>query len=459
MSQPDHPKLADGARVVVVGGGPAGSFFAHFLLDMAQRVGMNLQVDIYEPRDFTASGPAGCNMCGGVVSESLVQALATEGILLPTTVVQRGIDSYALHMDLGSVHIETPLHEKRIAVVHRGAGPRGVKALRWGSFDSYLLGLAVGKGARLVRRRVDGLAWQDGRPQVKAGAEPPQDYDLLAMAVGVNTAALKLLEGLGFGYRPPVTTKTYICEIYLGQEMVEALLGTSMHVFLLNLPRLEFAALIPKGEYATLCMMGEEIDAALIQSFLDAPEVKQCLPPDWRAPRDLCHCAPRINIGGAAPPFADRIVFIGDCGVTRLYKDGIGAAYRAAKSAAVTAVFDGISADDFRRRYGAFCRSTANDNRIGRLIFAVTGLIQTLRPVRRGVLRMITGEQASSERSPRMSMVMWDLFTGSAPYGEVFLRTLHPEFLGRLAWETLTSLVRSEDGPERSTKPFGSAGG
>ncbi len=43
-----------------------------------------------------------------------------------------------------------------------------------------------------------------------------------------------------------------------------------------------------------------------------------------------------------------------------------------------------------------------------------------------------------------MSMVMWDLFTGSAPYGEVFLRTLHPAFLGRLAWETLVGLVKPE---------------
>jgi len=291
-----------------------------------------------------------------------------------------------------------------------------------------------------MRRRVDGLAWQEGHPQVKAGAEPPQVYDLLAVAVGVNTAALKLFAGLGFGFRPPATTKTYICEIYLGQETVESLLGNAMHVFLLNLPRLELAALIPKDEYATLCLMGEEIDAALIQAFFDAPEVKQCLPPDWRTPQDLCHCAPRINIGGAEPPCADRIVFVGDSGVTRLYKHGIGAAYRAAKSAAVTAVFDGISAEDFRRRYGAFCRSTARDNRIGRLIFAVTGLIQALRPVRRGILRMIVGEQATPERQPRMSMVMWDLFTGSAPYGEVLLRTLHPAFWGRLAFETLAGL-------------------
>jgi len=37
-------------------------------------------VDIYESKNFQQTGPAGCNMCGGIISESLVQVLATEGM-------------------------------------------------------------------------------------------------------------------------------------------------------------------------------------------------------------------------------------------------------------------------------------------------------------------------------------------------------------------------------------------
>src|SRR5512143_1517025 len=120
-------ELRDGCRVCVVGGGPAGSFFSYFLLQMAETLGVDITLDLYEPRDFTQPGPAGCNMCGGIVSESLVQALATEGILLGPGVVQRTIDSYFLHMDVGDVGIATPRQEKRIASVHRGGGPRGSK--------------------------------------------------------------------------------------------------------------------------------------------------------------------------------------------------------------------------------------------------------------------------------------------------------------------------------------------
>ena len=35
-----------------------------------------------------------------------------------------------------------------------------------------------------------------------------------------------------------------------------------------------------------------------------------------------------------------------------------------------------------------------------------------------------------------MSTVLWDMFTGSAPYRDVFLRTLDPRFLSRFAWES-----------------------
>lgn len=80
-------------------GGPAVSLTAYFLLNLADRVGTDIVVDIYEPRDFSAAAPAGCNMCGGIVSESMVKMLATEGINLPSNVVQRGIDSKRVHED------------------------------------------------------------------------------------------------------------------------------------------------------------------------------------------------------------------------------------------------------------------------------------------------------------------------------------------------------------------------
>jgi CRP-like cAMP-binding protein len=287
-SQTDF-KLNDGSRIAVIGGGPAGSFFSYFLLDMAKKVGRDIQVDIYEPRSFNQPGPAGCNMCAGVISETLVQYLAAEGINLPPTVVERGIDGYVLHMDVGSARIETPLHEKRIASLHRGLGPRDLRETKWGSFDNYLLTLATDQGARLIGQRVVEVGQDDGRLYLKAQNNPPVSYDLLVVAVGVNTAALKLFEGLGFGFKPPRTAKCFVREYYLGQETVEKYVGSSMHAFLLNIPGLEFAAIIRQGDWGDNMFVIQEGQVEIVVEQ-DGQEV-------------------RLAVQGAGQPIGEMAIF------------------------------------------------------------------------------------------------------------------------------------------------------
>jgi len=138
-----------------------------------------------------------------------------------------------------------------------------------------------------------------------------------------------------------------------------------MHLFMLNIPRLDMAAVIPKGDYLTVCLLGQDIDRDLITAFFASPAVRRCSPPGTDPQQGACHCSPKITIRAAALPFADRIVLVGDCGVTRLYKDGIGAAYRTAKAAARTAVFSGVAAGDFRRHYWPTYRAIARDNGFG----------------------------------------------------------------------------------------------
>ena len=436
-------ELRDGSSVAIVGGGPAGSMTAIFLLEFADLQGIDLEVEIFEPRDFSTVAPGGCNMCGGIISESLVQNLASEGINLPTNIVQRGIESYILHMDVGSVRIETPVHEKRIGSVYRGAGPRDLKNTKWGSFDHHLQQLAVTLGARVNPTRVKKLDFNRGLPSVVVKDEEPRDFDLAVVAVGVNSAAAKLVDGLDLPYRQPETTKTFIREYYLGEDVIEKTLGDSMHVFLLNIPRLEFAAIIPKGDYASICLLGESIDNELVSAFLSSPQVQRCMPIGWLADTRSCQCAPKISVRGAARPYADRLVFVGDCGVTRLYKDGIGAAYRTAKACANTAIFEGISEDDFRRHYWPVCRSIERDNTIGKLTFSVTREIQKRTFARQALLDITAKEQNGNGRAKDMSQVLWDMFTGSAPYQEIFVRALHPRFLTRFTWELARSLTHS----------------
>src|SRR5512138_3221015 len=115
---------------------------------------------------------------------------------------------------------------------------------------------------------------------------------------------------------------------------------------------------------------------------------------------------PNIAVHGAPKPFADRFLFIGDCGVTRLYKDGLGAAYRTAKAAARAAVFEGVSERAFARHYLPVCRNIQGDNRMGRLAFLFTKMAQHARVLREALLRQVLAEQRRGN-DRRLSGILW----------------------------------------------------
>lgn len=432
--------LENGCRVGIVGGGPAGSLFAFFLLRFADQMDLALDVDIYEPRNFELPGPAGCNMCGGIISEDLVQMLALEGIDLPASVVRGGIDAYELHTPLRRVRIATPTGEARIAAVHRGGGPRDVAALAWGGLDGHLLGLARGLGAHVIRRRVKDAGWRNGRPTL-GGDGQAKRYDLIVGAGGVNSAAWQLYEALGLRAGRPRTVRAYITELRLGGEAMADAFGSTMHLFLLDLPRLDCAAIIPKGDFVTVCLLGDDVDRELIDAFFAHPLVRAALPAGLDAREGACHCGPKINVREAASPFCDRVVLVGDCGVTRLYKDGLGAAYRTAKAAARTAVFSGIAATDFDRHYARVYRGIARDNRYGTALFAFMRLTKRLPWLLEGMLELSVREQRRGA-APRMSIVLWDVFTGSAPYREIARRVVDPRLAAGLGWQSTRAIGR-----------------
>ncbi len=420
-------RLRDGSRVAVVGGGPAGSLFAYFLLSQARLVDVQLKVDIYEPRDFARPGPGGCNMCGGVVSETLVQALATEGIELPSGLVRRTIDSYVLHTDRGSVKIGAPLRGKTTAAVQRGGGPGGLREVARAGLDSHLMNLAQGLGARVESTRIRDIGWNGDRPQIRlrGGAE---SYDLLVGATGVNSTGWQLFQELGLKAARPETTRAYIAEMDLGPDTIARHFGNSMHVLLLNLPQLHFAALIPKGDFLSVVLLGREVTADLASSFFASPAMERCLPGGWDRSPTACHCSPRVNLREAATPFGHRVVLVGDCGVTRLYKDGLGSAYYTAKAAAATALFHGVAASDFQRHFWPTYRAIALDNRFGWLIFQLVERIKSSGLLVEGALEMAAREQSRGSIAGPMSTTLWDLFTGSAHYRDILLQMVDPRF-------------------------------
>lgn len=423
-------ELTDGSRIGVVGGGPAGSFFSYYALEYARRFGLDIELDIYEAKDFSKIGAAGCNHCGGIISESLVQDLATDGLVIPADIIRRTINAYTLHTEQGTRVIPTPSEEHRIAAVFRGSGPRGCLETDTQGFDAFMLELCEKSGAKVVRERVTALERVEDGILVSCSKSPALKYDLLVGAVGLNKKSLDLFSSICPSYKLPKTTRTYISEFMMKPDQVERSLGNSMHVFLLDLPHITFGALIPKYNYVTLVLLGSDIDKEIVQGFLRSEQVRACFPKDYPVDRVApCQCYPYINIKQGMHPFADRVVLIGDSGSSKLYKNGIGAALITGKAAASTAIFEGVSEKHFDRYFAPVCRDLDRDNQVGKLIFGITRVIQKSAFIKKGLLDLVEREQSEAASSLRMSSVLWDTFTGSAGYRNIFNRFLHPGLL------------------------------
>jgi hypothetical protein len=173
---------------------------------------------------------------------------------------------------------------------------------------------------------------------------------------------------------------------------------------------------------------------------LESEQVKLTFPENGELLQIIpCQCFPEINIQGAIKPYGNRVLMIGDSASSKLYKNGIGAAYITARAAANTVIFEGVSEKDFRESYFKICKELNRDNAIGKFLFLLTRIIQNSAILKYGMFLMILKEQVKSGESRHLSSVLWDTFTGSASYRSIFLRLVNPFFLISLLWNIVSA--------------------
>jgi flavin-dependent dehydrogenase len=102
--------LKDGSKIAIIGGGPAGCFFAHFASKIARERGIKVDITIFEGKDFRQKGPRGCNMCAGVISEKLYLELKENDMLPPDRCIQREIEGYYFQTQDGCIEVNNPIH-------------------------------------------------------------------------------------------------------------------------------------------------------------------------------------------------------------------------------------------------------------------------------------------------------------------------------------------------------------
>ncbi len=435
-------QLNDNSCIAVIGGGPSGSFFTYFAYDFAKRFDLELTIDIYEAKDFSKIGAGGCNHCGGIISESLVQMLAADGIVIPSNIIRSGINTYTLHVEQGQSVIKTPSNEQRIASVFRGCGPKGCLDTSQRSFDDFLLMLCKEKGANIVYEKITNAERTDDGIFIESKTFVKKKYDLVVGAAGLNSKTFEMFASICPELVPPKTTRTYINEFFLKKDIVEIFFSNSMHVFLLDLPNITFGALIPKENYVTLVLLGQDIDKEIVKKFVESEQVKGCFPEGLNLEEAAhCKCYPYINVKAAKNAFNDRVVLIGDSASSKLYKNGIGAAYITGRAAAKAAVFEGISKESFKKSYYKTCQDLNLDNQVGKFIFFVTKIIQKSKFLKRGLLQTVINEQKDASENRIMSSILWDTFTGSAGYRNIFVRFLNPKLLFKFFWNIIKTNI------------------
>jgi len=441
-----HLELQDGSRVIVIGGGPAGSFFAIHLLREAQHLNRHLDVVIVEKRGSTGLDSddyqcRGCNFCAGLISPRLNEILGEQGLAVPDEIIQERIDYVWIQGQWKNFRLRVP-KDMQMYSVFRGSLP-GRRAGRPAGFDGFLLGEAVKEGARVLYGEALAIAYApSGMPTLTIGTPSGEkvslDADFVSIASGINAhcgldyrddTLIASLKRLNPAFVPSKSRRAFIFELDVGEDYLQRNIHREIYFIEYGSKRLalEHTALIPKGRFLTVAMIGKCIDEAvlprdsqqIVRDFLRLPHIDRILPGIEEAPL-ACACAPRMTVSTAKSPFGERFAMIGDAVGSRLNKDGLYSTHVMASRLAQTVLQEGIDRRALERGYGKAVQWLAADNRFGRTVYGMSRIAFT-RPVLSRIMyqAFATEYKVRDEGRRPLGVVLWKIASGTADYREV----------------------------------------
>lgn len=438
--------IKTGSKVAIIGGGPAGSFFALYLLHYARERGIRPEVTIYQERNFDELGPAGCKGCAGILSMSFLRNLDELGLRLPDEIIQARVENYAVHSPYSSISISNPEQGMEIVSIYRGGGPRISHYEKHISFDGWLLKQAQAQGVRVETQRVSGVSLEHGAVVEVAGSS--LEYDLVVLATGVNTKPITIA---GLDYVPPKKRTMALVELYAGTDEVQSRLGSVAHAFLIPKSGLIFGTLVPKGPFINVSLLSTSESPVSVDDFLKHEIVQKILPGQYQR---ACSCQPRAIVSSACNYYTSGFVAVGAAAVSRLYKDGIGSSLLTAREAARTVVHHGISRQDFGRYYHPFYRAISRDNLWGRVLFSVNDRTKDSRAFFLAQHRLIGDEQSNMRGPQPFTRAAWGMFSGNYSYTSIARMIFNPASLFKLYWDVFWEILsrlfgKEADGPRK----------
>lgn len=451
--KPDHIP-----RIAVVGGGPAGAFFALTLKQKAKLAGRSFDVVILEgKRDLEDDKfPAllcnkeGCNYCAGGLSPRLVDALQDLDITLPEEIILDKIKSLTIQGHWKNIVLSVP-DERKMFTVFRGSRPQARRDTCT-NFDSFLLHQAERTGARLLTAELVDVTYDaDSRPVItyvtkSTMAVEKMTCDFVVLAGGVNQiqgaeldkqSLFKLVQRIIPRYQPPKVRKTLIFELEISGENSLAMEGEIYFVeFGSKEFKIDMASLIPKGKFITAVLIGPAIDRFqdynkldIIKQYLEMPQIKRILPPNVKI-SPVCICSPNMTVGAAKNPFGHRIALIGDMVISRLYKDGIYSAYLTASALANALLKADPKFANLKKYYHPPIKKFRRDNAFGRIVFMLNRIVFMNPTWSRIFYQAVLTERKSKSRSEQwLAKILWGIASGDDTYRNSLIAMFHPRTL------------------------------
>jgi hypothetical protein len=251
---------------------------------------------------------------------------------------------------------------------------------------------------------------------VLATATEKYTASLLVLATGINSRSPL---GPDYAYRQPKTEMMAQDEVLRPPDWD----STEVNAYFRRPPGLRFGAIIPKGRYLNISLLGKGFTSNTVSEFITAQNLPFLLQSDQH--HCLCGCNPRISVSAARHYFGDRWVAVGDAAVTRLYKDGIGSAYRTSRQAMSVAMQVGISANAFRKYYAPICRSIDADNFYGLLLYRLWNFILISPWILNAWKAAVQWEMTQPTLERRHTHILWGMLTGDEPYRQLFYRAIN----------------------------------
>jgi flavin-dependent dehydrogenase len=433
-------------RIMIVGGGPAGSFFAISLLREARRMNRAIEVVIVERKTVQMIGDRhwrmrGCNYGAGGISPRLNSVMEQEGIHIPAENIQGEINRIWIHGLWKNIPIKVP-SQMKMHSVFRGSLPSERIDGQTG-LDSFLLGKAVEEGATILQGEVLEVSYPDRDTPALSIKKATGDIismpaSFVTLSMGVNARAGKdhkenplilSVQRINPEFVPARVRRTLVFELKIPRKVLEKNLKNEVYFIEYGSKKfpLEHLALIPKGDFLTVTVIGKYIDDAVlprdirktIDKIVKLPQLNRILP-NIAAYPVACACSPRMTVRTAKNPFARNLAIIGDAAGSRLYKDGLYSAYLTASKLARTVLHEGSDKKTLSREYGKTIKWLAMDNRFGKSVFRLIRLTFSTPILSRILYQTFATELKIRDKRKRpLAQILWKIASGYADYKEI----------------------------------------